>query len=91
MPRVRSINLITGTVVCPACNTNLAGNVGAKETLLSKARDLLKKLGYERLNADVIERLHGQRRERKVARRYRARTHFARETKGDRRKTRRTQ
>eukprot|EP00913_Durusdinium_trenchii_P009269 g8710.t1 len=53
-------NLVTGPIVCPACNTNIAGTPKVKQSLISKRRELLKRLGYDHLNADTIERLGGQ-------------------------------
>lgn len=47
-------------MICPACNTSIVGDTAEKQSLLSKRRDLLKKLGYEHLNASVIEWLRSQ-------------------------------
>lgn len=61
-PMCPGCKFAAGTIICPACNANIAGSADIKQNLLSKRRELLKQLGYEHLdlNASVIERLHSQ-------------------------------
>ena len=40
-------NLVSGTIVCPACNTNITGTSEVKRGILAKRKELLNKLGYK--------------------------------------------
>ena len=53
-------NLVSGTIVCPARNTNITGTSEVKRGVLAKRKELLNKLGYKYLDADTIERIGSQ-------------------------------
>ena len=53
-------NLVRGTIVCPARNTNITGTPEVKRGILAKRKELLNKLDYKCLDADTIERIGSQ-------------------------------